>query len=72
MSKTILPEINFMKEKATYCDRKLRKASNLLNGPRRNETKAQIKRSSIAKVEVRSQLPRHQRRLSVAGSSFPW
>ena len=36
----------------------------------KKDTKAQRKRSSIAKVVARSQLHRHQRRLSVAGSSL--
>ena len=36
----------------------------------KKDTKAQRKRSSIAKVVARSQLHRHQRRLSVARSSM--
>ena len=36
----------------------------------KQDTKAQRKRSSIAKVVARSQLHRHQRRLSVAKSSL--
>ena len=68
--KDYLARDEFYERKSDISRSEIGKASYLLNGPCRNDTKAQIKRSFIAKVK--SQLPRHQHRLSVAGSSFSW